>query len=390
MKCQLRLMLYLLLVIVAGCSANRNRNKLVKAVDSEITFLQDGKLPGPFLKNISDNEILILGEEHYVQEHQEFIGSIIPQLYEQGYRQLLIEDSHAFSWAAEDYVLGLIDEIPWRLRAFHGLLLEKVRQFNSTLPMDERIRVNAIDITHSGFGESRQFLASRIKTDDLFKGLPVSSPEKYQPVLEEVRQRLENEKERWETLLTPRWYARILEMVEVELASNQIRKWSDPKNDDANREKWMITLIERRMAENKGRTIINCGQTHAQKQYYREWGSAANYKHLGMYLHEKYKTYHVAFWGAKGEKKNHYNDTKYKIINRFKDCPKDDIVRILAEKAGDIIAMLPLDADIFKDWATAGSFKTQPQNQFDAYILYPKITFLQSLKDAEPRLMNNH
>lgn len=375
----------MLLVTSAACGPGRNQDKMVMAVESRMAVVQDAQLPGPVLDAVSKSNVLILGEEHYVQEHQEFIGALLPVLHKLGYRLLLTEQAHAFGWISEDYVLGTLDEIPWPLKAFDGLLLEKVRQFNSTLAMDERIRVQAIDINHLGFGDSLQFLKNRIETRDLFEILRVKTPEQYPPALEKVRERLVSEKDYWIEQWSRQWYDRVCELVEIELATIPIRSNRDPKNQSADREKLMILLAERRITETRGKVAVNCGQTHAQKKHFRDWYPVVNYQLLGMYLRGKYHTYHVAFWGAQGEKKQHFYDAECVKFNRLKDCPQDDLVRILAEKAENRIVVLPLDTDVFAESATAAGKKTSPSEQFDAWVLYPRITLLQSMKD-EPRL----
>jgi hypothetical protein len=386
-----RIVPVLFLLVLAGCSFSARYESLVREVDARIVPMEDNRIPQVLVDGFADKKVFVIGEEHYVQEQQEFLVSLLPSLYEHGYRLILIEDLHAYGWIAEDYVLGSIDDIPPGLKKMNGFLLEGVRRFNSSLPMDERIRVQAIDMNHqfAAFSVSLGFLRRRIEAkgvlDEIFG--PVTSDLAIPPdrsgrlaVLESLKAKLDSEKDRFQGLLTPKWYARLGELVEVEIISSRLRK----KFDDKAREKLITLLTDRRIAETPGRVVLHCGMTHAQKRPFRDVGQTT-LAYVGEHIRRNYSSHHVACFGVRGKMKKHFYDKEWKDVNRLVELPKNDLLRTMAEKAGGRVAVLPLNSPVFSKWTKVCGARTKPSRQFDAYVLFPTKTPLRSMVEAETR-----
>jgi erythromycin esterase-like protein len=377
------------LLFLCACSFSTSYKELATTVDEYMVPIQDSRFPKFMDDVLTDRKVLLLGEQpHCTQEQPEFICSLLPTLHKKGYRTLLCESYHAYSWISEDYVLGSLNAIPTDLRAFEGLLLDGVRQFNASLPPSERIRVQQIDVNHSlsAFFTSLGCIERQIDTEDLFSGvrsaLDLNSPGsaqslvRYRSALEALQSRLGTEKERLEKKWGTQWHGRILELVEVEKTSVGIRK----KFNNNLREKQIIELADRRIGETRGRVVINVGGFHAQKQaslyalplQVKEW--------LGEHIQRQYPSCHIAFGAAQGRYLENYDDTKSVEVKPPSKFSKKNLFRILSEKSNGQTVALPLDSAVFEKRIWVHNFWVKPRDQFDAYILFPHISPLKSLE----------
>lgn len=376
--------LLLALGLLTGCGDSSNA-QWDAAVGSGLETIENGALPDRFANAIASCKILVLGEEHYVQEHQEFVAASLPALHKLGYRTLLIEECQAYDPIIDAYTTGKTGEIPWRLKAMNGYLLDKAREFNATIPDNQKIRVAAIDINHGGFSESIAWVKNQIDKTDLIHVYTGPDEAQYVNSLTALMGRLDSDRKKLEPIWSPEWYARVHEMVEIEILSLPIRKWKNGEKDSEAREKIMIDLIDRRVAESSAKIVLNCGQTHAQKLGYSDW-SNYNFKRLGEYIHHKYNSYHIAFYGVKGFKRDTWYKPDGHTVDRLAQCSNDDIVRIMAGRSGEKTAVLTLQPDLFKEPAEVAGMRTCPNKQFDAYVVYPRMTVLKSLEEAAPLL----
>lgn len=393
----------LLGLMSCSCSLSVNSKELAKAVDEQIIPMEDHEFPKVIADAIADKKVLFLAEgRHWVQEQPELMASFLPTLHRKGYRVLLCEYPHADGWIADDYVLGSLNEIPTSLRAFEGLFLDRIREFNASLPMTDRLRVHNIDVNHdvSAFFSAVSYVERQIDAEGVFRDLQISwnGSLHYQVrtnemiarhllALEELRSRLNSEKDRLEEKWTPRWYGRVKELVEVEIASARFRnRTSYGRNEQVLREQTMILLADRRIAETPDRVAIIVGAAHAQKEGFMQISgltSPTSIQWLGEHIRMNYASYHIAIFGAEGQVLLHFTDTKSQEVH-VTDRPKADLLRIMAEKSGGKIVLLPLNSEVFGEWTCVDYRRTEPGAQFDAYILYPHMTPLRSLGLLHP------
>ena len=95
MKIQYLIIILSTIVLISSC--NKEDNDALKAVvEEEIRHLNEGVLPLELEDVYSYNDILVFGETHYVQEHQDFIVDMLPELSARGYRVIFQEPSPGY------------------------------------------------------------------------------------------------------------------------------------------------------------------------------------------------------------------------------------------------------------------------------------------------------
>jgi hypothetical protein len=165
-------------------------------------------------------------------------------------------------------------------------------------------------------------------------------------------------------------------MVEVEMASVRVRSLDEEGSLGFRlREECLKRLVDQRLSAAPGRTVINIGANHAQKQYLRgtpqEW--------LGDYLAHKSeytagRTFHVYVRPAQGEVAD---GAATKDVDVTTDSSPNEVFRLMHEAAGPAMAFLALDDSVFLEDGVevnyVGSTHTSaPKPVYDAFILVPE------------------
>jgi erythromycin esterase-like protein len=95
------------------------------------------------IDRLSDYQVIIVGETHLIREQQQFTAALIRALHAEGYRQLLLEWPHLADWVLSEYAVDGVRRPEWWEPPINmlGDLITTIRNFNLTLPENERIAV---------------------------------------------------------------------------------------------------------------------------------------------------------------------------------------------------------------------------------------------------------
>lgn len=360
-------------------------------------------MPRELVETLASRRAILLGETHYVQEHQEFVVRLLEKLHPYGVRYFAQEMSHAAGWAVDDYVRGHREDYPRQVAMLDQYWIEALREFNLTLPDDERISFRYIDMNHdeSLFHYSLQMMARESDTVAIIAcSLLVTRPgtREYREALHALHDLVRTEEELLRPKIGDHWYDRLRDSLEIELRSVPIRgSW-----DDAAREKIMIDLtrdILREARDAGAMTAINVGMFHAQRERFmgtrQEW--------LGEYLARNPDLtggpeglYALAFYGMDGEYLRSFQDRDPRRVTPARERRRGNLSRAIAEVAsggdeghgggahGTAAVFLDLSHPLFMRRMsmafTHSPIRTVPARQFDGYVAYPEISILESLR----------
>ena len=95
--------LFLTLIFIS-CGKEIDVQELKSIVEENILVFQESHELSDLTNIFDNNEVVIFGETHYVQEHQDFLVSQLASLSAAGYRVVFDELFHCFSWMVEDYL----------------------------------------------------------------------------------------------------------------------------------------------------------------------------------------------------------------------------------------------------------------------------------------------
>jgi hypothetical protein len=202
------------------------------------------------------------------------------------------------------------------------------------------------------------------------------SPQEQQQEMETLSTTLERNR----SLLVEMWgefrYEQVEEMLEVEALSIDIREQRREDDNGAarTREDLIKRLVDRRIAEDSGGTVINIGGHHAQKSHLmgteQQW--------LGDYLaHESPEVAGsmivIGLTSARTELEAGAAGTPFDILESA--SPENEILRVIAESWPNQTVFLPLDDPLFVDSRVAYNsedviYVSSLAEQFDALIQY--------------------
>jgi hypothetical protein len=220
------------------------------------------------------------------------MAAIVRALHARGFRQLLLEWPHMADWVVNDFVRDGGRGPGWVPPTWlFGDLITAMRDFNRTLPPEQRFEVRGIDVNLRDYGGASDFLGSlRALSERLADPGPVDAflqgaydtPERQTDRLQTLRGALATRESELVAAWGADWYETVAEMVEVELASVTVRALRDDHYDLSVRlrEDVMKRLADLRLEGYPHASLINVGGNHAQKAYLKgteqEW--------LGDYL----------------------------------------------------------------------------------------------------------
>ena len=243
-------------------------------------------------------------------------------------------------------------------------MIEAIKDFNESLPVEDRIAVHGIDVNLSDYGGAESFLdvmrdVSRhlghpAFIETLLQG-GYQGADPHRSKLEVLQSELEARRSELTASWSAYWYNTVTEMVEVELASARVRGLRDNDYDRSVRvrEDEMKRLTDLRLAGNDFGTVLNVGGNHAQKAYLK--GTSQEW--LGDYLvHES----------------NAIGFQDYTL----EASPPNELFRLMNETWPDRIVFLPVDDPVFSSGGVPMNFEGEiyfdsPKRVYDVFVLLP-------------------
>jgi len=374
------------LAVVAGCST------LTEVTTAELSAVieRDGiafgaeTVPEPVLSRLAANEVILIGETHHLREHYAFVTALLRDLHARGFRQLLVEQPQMADWILDDYVGGSTLEPSWEPPANWQRKFAAIREFNATLPPEERVHVRAIDVNEEYYGGAGSFrallemlvghLPSAGPVDEFLQA-DYGTPATQTGAIESLRSALEADRPALVASWGSDWYDTVVEMVDVERASIDIRV-DRPTNDDRAaraREEVIKVLADARIGGYQNRTVVNIGGHHAQKSHLlgtkQEW--------LGDYLVHRSTAVDgavvvLSVVAARIELEPGASGTPYDVLEA---SPPKELFRMMAEAWPDQTVFLPLDDPVFATRGVPVNYERRIyvsalKEQYDAVLQY--------------------
>lgn len=364
----------------------------VKAPEIEEVVLQDGEpfepgsMPVDLVERLARHRLVVVGETHFIREHEEMVADLLGALHSRGFRQLLLEWPQAADWLLADFVGDGRLEPDWRPpRPMGGDLLVAVRDLNRSLPTDDRIRVRGIDVNLGEYGGQEMFvellrsLTRHLSPSEALFPLTRDrhrDPRRYARALEAVAQELDARAAELAEAWGEAWYRLVAEMMEVERASIQIRAVREDHYELSVklREGLMKTLTDRRLAEHDHGVVLNVGSSHAQKGRLRgtrqEW--------LGDYLVHQSPVVRGSVFVLQVSPARVVpesgNGTVYFDVEA--SSPEHELFRTMARTWPGMNVFLPLDDPMFEAGGIAMNFEEviwvcAPKGQYDGIVVLP-------------------
>jgi hypothetical protein len=375
-----------LAALLAGCSAPEVTTAELSAVIERDGVAFTGQaIPEQVLDRLATNHVIVVGETHHLREHYEFIAALLRALHAHGFRQLLVEWPHMADWILEDYVSGGRLEPNWQPPISLGRpMFALIREFNASLPAAERVHVRAIDVNLDDYGGPDAFrdllgaLAGHLPSAGpvtVFLQADYGTPKTQTEAIESLRASLEAE----ESALIGAWgtdrYRNLVEMVEVELASIDIRADREDhyERSTRDRENAIKELADARIAGTANHTVINIGSTHAQKD--RLIGTDLEW--LGDYLVHRSTAIDgtitvVGVTSALTELEPGSSGTPFNVLD---SSPPNELFRLMVETWPGRTVFLPLDDPVFTNGGVAVNYEetiylSALKEQYDAVLQY--------------------
>ena len=384
-----RILIYLVIsTVVLSCSTEDDviSDELRQLIQDDISLFENSAdTPGGLNDLYESNRVLVFGETHYVQEHQDFIISQLPALSDAGYRTIFQESFHCFTWMLEDYISGEISELPEFLLYFDNTLIEGIKNYNAAVHDSLKFELIYMDVNHwdTNFVICLDEIELILGGQDIFvdiKNISTDS-EDYIQELQRMKAEIESNLNSFTNLWGEKWLDRILEIISFEIESVEYRL----NRSDTYRESLMSENILNVMslAENTNeKFLVNTGSYHAQLITYM----GVDIDRLARRLkEEENKTSSIAFIGIRGERKEHFYDETNKSFDLIDESSSDNILNEIDRLASNNMSYLSLSNNIFSEqkikirYVSGVSINEPIGTQFDAIITYPSITTLQSM-----------
>lgn len=345
-----------------------------------------GSIPDEVLERLASSRVLVVGETHFLREHREFMSELLWRLHSRGFRQVLVEWTQAADWLLTDFVNDGGLEPDWvpPNDNFAGDIVVSIREFNRTLPDQERIQIHAVDATLDEYGGSRSFLNSLAALTEhlpdpgpltLFLEGEYDTKDQQMAQLETLAASLLADRSELVDSWGREWYETVLEMVETERESIPIRAMRDRDYDESTRlrEEAIKRMTDARLRDYAHGTVINIGSTHAQKERLRgtdiEW--------LGDYLVHSSPV-------AQGSV-TLMDVSAARIVStpgsglpdyELSSSPANELFLAMNSAYPDRLVLLPVDDPLFSEGRVPMNFEDTiyvgaPKRQYDLFLLLP-------------------
>jgi hypothetical protein len=312
---------------------------------------------------------------------------LLRELHARGFRQFLFEWTQVADWLLADFVMDGGLEPSWTPPLDIGAtMIVAIRDFNRTLPENERIQVHGIDVTLPDYGGAESFLWSLGRlAQHLPDPGPLSSllqgaydtPESQTALLEALQAELESRRSDLVASWGQHWYDTVVEMVEVELRAVTVRALRESDYDESVRlrEEAIQWLADSRIASTPHGTLINIGSTHAQKE--RLWGTEG-IEWLGDYLIHRSQPAagSVITLGVLGAARIVSEPGSGVPDSDLSASPENELLRVMNETWPDQIVFLPVDDPVFSNERVPINISGEvyvgaPKRHYDVYVLLP-------------------
>lgn len=332
----------LVIFLVSGCA--RDVDIINECIEEAVVFDFENSsesIPSNLIKELSPYKLILMGEIHYVKEHQEFMGALITALHEKGFRYYLQEVGSANSVLIDYYIKGEINELPELYLNTDKSLIKALYDFNKELREDgredEQISYIGFDMNHF----SGVYFTTITKLADIYKSNDLKA---YVSKMNDNGKDIEGFKALLTGFLnssidmdiTNVQREKLNWMTQNELDTLNIKEdWSDSKRESYI-EKEVLRAIKNTEKEEK--LIVNCGSWHAQLIPY--WRLNGNIKWLGMRLADYFDKipedfYSVAVTAYKGELKERIRSKSRESFRYSGVNPKINLLRNFEENFGD-------------------------------------------------------
>lgn len=376
------------LALATACSGvtEVTMDDLVPVLERDAVAFAGTAVPDAVLSRLATHRVVLLGEVHHLREHYEFVAALLAALHDRGYRQLLIEWPHMADWLINDWVNGGKPIPGWEPPEPLGrAMLAAIRDFNDSLPAGDRIEVRAIDVNLDDYGGAASFrdllgtvagLLPSAGPLTTFLAADYGASATQGQAIRALQQSLAADASALTAAWGAAWYATIVEMAEVELVSIDVRarRQSDYDRSVRTREDMMKELADRRIAQSAYRTVINVGNTHAQKE--RLFGTDIEW--LGEHLARRSDAvggsiFVVGTTAAVIELEPGAAGTPYDVRDA---SPENELFRNMADGWPARTVFLPLDDPLFSAGGVPLNvegtvYVGAPKRQFDALLQYP-------------------
>ncbi|MFC2159406.1 hypothetical protein ACFLQS_01670 [Actinomycetota bacterium] len=378
--------LFIIILSITSCFPLASKEELEKIIQRDSVAFDLESIPEEVLDQLASHKVVLVGENHFLEEHYAFMGELLRELHSRGFRQILVEWTQIGDWLMDDFVNdgGLEPEWEPANNFFGGIIARAVRDFNRTVPDSEHIQIHGIDITLLDYGGGESFIASLgMLTNHLPDSGPLSElltseydkPDNQTALLEDLKDKLNLNRSELIESWGEQWYNMVAEMIEVELMSIPIRAIRERNYDKSvrMREDAMKQIADRRLESYSYRTLINVGSTHAQKT--RLWGTKIEW--LGDYLVHKSQVIGgsvIVLWvtpayivSAPGSEIPDYD---------LSTSPENELLSLMSQTWPDQVIFLPTDDPMFSNRkipinSESEIYLVPPKRYFDIYVLLP-------------------
>ncbi len=366
-------------VFLAACSDIQEGDITKNAVN-----FTPGELPQELEDDMENSRVIMLGEFHGSREHQELLTDIAISLHERGQiDRVVLDDRHAFSWIFEDFVLTRLDEGVFvrDVGDSRWEFLQAIRDYNEEREAGDRLKVSTGDINfqRDQFITSMQFMRRYLEDSEPINRFlnNYRTSADMEGVLKDFRDEVK-EKRMLEGEWNIDWNERVIDLIEIEMASREPREiWQNEYPRAHRLREDVVKNIADRYLENKGdRVLFNFSYSHAQKEHAfgieKEW--------LAEHLEKTYSPenlFSVVLVPLTGEIRA--SSGEIQSIDLLDDPLDDELVSSTANIMGENqYTYLHLPAEDFGDRSIKidlyhHQFEAVPSDLFDGLILIPEV-----------------
>ena len=374
----------LVMLAVSSCAPSLRgtvpAERLEPVLERDLVRFDGDELPSALLERLARYRVVLVGEYHGLVEHDVFVGELVTALHDHGVRTLLLEYPQAYDWLLDGYGRGRLETPGEGALRTYGPMLDRVRARNATLPPEQHLRVFAIDVNHheGDFLPPFRGLAHQLGQPALLldAAAAIEAGEARGEVLATLEDTLVAEAEALQRDWGEAAYLAVLDMVEAERLSLEVRAEPAGRRRDEAREAVMMALVERQLTRTSGGALVNVGYYHAQKT--ARDGTVDVW--LGEYLtsaspQAQGETYVLTVVPASGEKAFGERMRSFDVAS---DSPPNELFRLMRAVAGDRPAFLALDDEIFANERVVVNYLPRidtepPAEVFDGFVLLPEV-----------------